>query len=315
MPGIGLALHGGGFAGAKQIGLPEELWARNKIPSLIQGVSVGALNAAKLVESGPEGLKKAWLRRQKLGPSSVFNWAGAITHAWSGSLLSDYGLNELVREGEDGLVMSKIMASPIELQIAVRNETHDRIDIFSNRDEAVQKDPEILRKAIKASASLPGIFPPVEINGEWYSDGWHFDLSKMTDCEVIFVVINDESKIGKNFHQAKWYKRFFVGFSENLDDAVEAHIASFLENHPEFDKIKLDSKLGFVDRGVRKAITAAKKFLGISHQLVITTPEYKIPTLILDSFRMADKHYEGDIVQASRLSLEQAKKLLDELGF
>lgn len=314
MPGIGLALHGGGFAGAKQIGLPEELWTRNKIPSLIHGVSVGALNAAKLVESGPEGFKKAWLKRQKLGPHCIFNWAGAFTRVLSSALLSDYGLNELVREGEDGLIMQKIISSPIELQVVVRNETKYEIEIVSNRDERVRKDPEILRKAIKASASLPGIFPPVEINGDWYSDGYHFNLEKLAECDLVFIVINDEPKIGQDFHAAKWHKRFSVGFNENIDDVVEDRIDSFLEHHPEFDRFKLDSELNFIQRAFKRAIDAGKKFLGASHQLVVMSPSYSIPTLVLDSFRMADKCYEGDISQAMRLSREQAKKLLDKLG-
>ena len=308
MPKIGLVLNGGGFAGAKQVGPPKELWRREQIPAVIQGVSVGAMNAAKLVESGPDELEKNWRQREKIGPQSIFNWRGAFFHAFSNHLLSDRGLNELVNQ----LDIYKILESPIKLQVIVRNESKQQLEVFTNHDPQFVDNPEKLRKIIKASTSLRGIFPPVEIDGQWYCDGYYFKLEELTDCDTIFLLLNDEQKVGSDFHLATWYKRFVVDFNEVLDDLNVERIDNFLETHPEFGEYKAESSLSWVQKTLKHWTEKVKKVLG-SKQLVVISPSYSIPTLTLDSFTMPTKFMEGDVSKAIRLGTEQAKKLFDEM--
>lgn len=307
-------LHGGGFAGIKQVGFAKEAWMRDKIPEAIQVVSVGALNGAGLVEAGPEEVERRWRLIERKGPSSIFNWKGIPFHLFSNAFLSDYGLNELVNQ----LDMNKIIASPIRLEVAVRNETANRLDFFSNHDIDIKENPEILRKAIKASASLPGIFPPVEINGEYYSDAYCFDLERLAKFETILLLMNEEPKAGKDLHLLPSYQRLFVGFNEILDDFIELKIDSFIDKHPEFKRIQINSNLGIFDRIKKKLADAASKILEAldlkdSRQLIVISPEYSIPSLRLDNFRQPSKNQEGDISKAIRLSQEQAKRLLDQL--
>lgn len=312
---LALVLHGGGFAGAKQVGFAKELWGRGKIPSVIQAVSVGALNGAGLVEVGPEGVELRWRLIERKGPSSIFNWKGIPFHFFSNALLSDHGLTDLVNQ----LDMSKIVNSPIRLEVVVRNESRNELIFFSNHDIDVKENPELLRKAIKASASLPGFFPPVEINGEYYSDAYYFDLERLAKFETILLLMNDEPKANKNLHLLPSYQRIFVGFNEILDDLIEFKIVeSFVEKHPEFKRIKISSNLGIFDRIKKKLAAAASALLEAldlkdSRQLIVISPEYSIPTLTLDSFHQPSKNQEGDISKAIRLSQEQAKQLLDQL--
>ncbi len=311
---LALVLHGGGFAGAKQVGFAKELWARGKIPSVIQVVSVGALNGAGLVEVGPEEVERRWRIIERKGPSAIFNWKGIPFHLFSNALLSDYGLNDLVSQ----LDMNKIVTSPIRLEVAVRNETTNQLTFFSNHDLDIKDNPEILRKAIKASASLPGIFPPVEINGEYFSDAYCFDLERLAKFETILLLMNEEPQANKDLHFWPSYQRLFVGFNEILDDLVELKIDSFVDKHPEFKRIKISSNLGIFNRIKKKLAAAADKILEVldlkdTRQLIVISPEYSVPTLRLDSFRQPNKTQEGDISKAIRLSQEQAKQLLDQL--
>ncbi len=216
------------------------------------------------------------------------------------------------------LDMNKIVASPIRLEVAVRNETTNQLMFFSNHDLDIKENPEILRKAIKASASLPGIFPPVEINGEYHSDAYCFDLERLAKFETILLLMNEEPKVNKDLHVLPSYQRLFVGFNEILDDLVELKIDSFVDKHPDFKRIKISSNLGIFDRMKKKLATAADKILEAldlkdSRQLIVVSPEYSIPTLRLDSFHQPTKTTEGDISKAIRLSQEQAKRLLDQL--
>ncbi len=310
MSKVALVLPGGGYRGAKQVGFAKELFVR-KQPSIIQGVSVGALNAAGLVEIGPDGIEARWREIERKGPSSIFNWIKALTRFFFSSyFFPDKGLAELVNQ----IGIEKIINSPIELQVVVRNENTKEKVVFSSRDDRIINNPEILRKAIRASASLPGFFPAVEIEGEWYSDGYYFDLEELVDNDTICVVFNDDpAAINKDLHAAHCFKRMFVGYGEVLDDMIEEKIDNFLEHHSEFNEFKVDSNLNPILRSAKKFIDRGKKLVGLGKQLIAISPSYSISTLELDTFKPPNKSQEGDISKAIRLSQEQAKRLLDQI--
>lgn len=309
MSRLALVLPGGGYRGAKQVGPAKELFSR-KTPSIIQGVSVGALNAAGLVEVGPDGIEARWKLIEKSGPNQIFNWRTAAFHVLTNALFSTKGLDDLVNKMD----MSKIIGSPIELQVVTRNETTQEHVIFSNRDPRMEKDPEIMRKAIKASASLPGFFPAVEIEGAWYSDGYYFDLERLADCSTILIIFNEDSGPLKDLHNMSCFKRMFVGYGEVLDDMISEQIQNFLDHHNEFTQVKFDSDINPLRKVTNWLIQKAKKTVGIGGQLIAMSLAQPIPTLELDTFRQASKsNPEGDISKAIRLSQEQAARLFDQI--
>lgn len=72
---------------------------------------------------------------------------------------------------------------------------------FSNRDDAIVKNPGLLRNAVAGSAAIPPFFPAVPFNGFSLVDSGIIDYERAVDagCEVIFVLrphfvhIRDES--------------------------------------------------------------------------------------------------------------------------
>lgn len=318
MPKVGLVLLGGGFAGCYQVGLPKVLWEKNWIPSKIQGVSVGALNAAKLVESNPDELKKIWIDIEEKGPNVLFPSLGLVDIAKAAFAKRDhvYAGQSLDNLLDRNLDPEKVLASPIELEVVVWNTKKRRAEIFANKGESivddqndkkktirhVAKDPQILRKAIRASASLPGFFPPVEINGELYSDGYWMKLESFADSDVVFLLDNDQVTISAD-PQDGWrrniVRQLFAGFRDTLDELIDTKIDLFLERYPNFNA-KVDSPIDLFKKLWRD-------LTGNSARLVILTPFYQISSLRLDYFKY------GDITNAVGQSIIQAQKVWDQM--
>lgn len=304
---------GGGLTGAN-IGLWDELFRRGKRPKKVHGVSVGALNCAMIAQDGPSALEQHWREVGRGKPSDIFSWKGIPWHVlkWDPSLLSDAGLDALMRK----IDCKKIIESDIELEVVVNSEAHKRMEIISSREKRFQDNPELLRLFIKASASLTGYFPPVNIEGQNYSDGYYFHLEHLEDFDTIFIMQNDDPAFSPKVEPA--YKRLRVGARQVLDDMEELQILYFLERHKEFQKqAHVDSGLGFF-RGLPGKI---KKLFGdvgakveevltgtppkIPKRLFLVSPNYSIPTLKMDYF------CPGDIEKAIELSKKQARELLE----
>ncbi len=306
---IAVMQHGGGFIGAN-IGVWKVLDRIGKRPKKVRGVSVGALNCAMYAQAGSAPLEKYWREVGHGKPSDIFSKMGIPWHLLSESLLSDYGLNQLTKK----LDCQKIIDSDIELEVVVHNETKGILEIISSRDSRFKKDPEKLRKFIKASASLTGYFPAVEIDGELYSDGYYFRLEGLEDFDTIFVIVNDDPNPAPV--PRIWYKRFRVGVRHVLDDMADLQMLYFLELNKEFRRFtKVESQLGFFKRlaeqvknfpatvaaKVEEVLTGEPQF---PKRLILVSPNYSIPTLTLDDFR------PGDIDRAIDLSTKQAEDLL-----
>lgn len=318
MPDIGLALLGGGFAAAYQVGLPTCLWARGKKPKKIQGVSAGALNAAKLVESGPEELRNIWAKIEENGPEYVFQSHLVTTlikrldHVYARE-----GVERLIRENMN---MEKVLSSEIELEVVTWNRTQRRTELFANKPLAgfdsegsgkrniirhVVTDPETMHKAILASASLPGLFQAVEINGQLYTDGYRMELETFADsCDLIFLLDNDQVTLSNDLDDGRTrrvVRQLFMSFRDTLDDLIDTRVGLFLERHHDFDTT-IDSPIALFKRLLREATGSAK-------QLVMLSPHYHIPSLQLDTFN----RYKADISRAIHQSTTQAQAQLDAL--
>ncbi len=316
---IALVLDGGGFNGAKAVGIAKSLWQRGKIPAKIQGVSVGAINAAKLVESGADALEKGWIEMADGHHHDIFkiDWAKLLFHpiSWldSNSFYKDDGLLMLIGK----LDPQKIIDSPIELELAMNNETDGKMEILSSRDEMFLEKPELILQAVKASSSLTGLFPPVEIAGKWYSDGYHFHLDRMSGFDTVFIVLNDDP-VPKIYPKSNKFRRLFAGFSRVLDDAINDKIDNFLKSHrDEFSEFKISSKNKLFIRMRDNFMNGVAKVLG-KGRVVVITPNYSIPTLELGRFektvmRRGVVGRLGDLETAMQLSYEQSEELMKEL--
>src|SRR3990172_8897254 len=79
---VGVIFDSGAFYGAFGMGAAKAIWERGIKPIALGGVSVGALNAAKITENnslkGVKELEKVWLEIEQTGPSAVFSTWEAV---------------------------------------------------------------------------------------------------------------------------------------------------------------------------------------------------------------------------------------------
>ena len=113
---VGIIFNGGGFAGAFSVGYIKALWEKGIRPEHLQGISVGALNASKLLEcDGAKELEQIWLDIEQARASSVFNWKDLPQNLWnwkkSPALFNAKGLWDIICK----INVEKIIKSPVEL--------------------------------------------------------------------------------------------------------------------------------------------------------------------------------------------------------
>ena len=156
-------LTGGASHGAVQVGMLAALADAGIVADEVIGVSSGALNAvAYATEPTPRGIERlatTWrqVRRSRifpLRPGLILGGLGRRDH-----LVPNTGLrawidhNRRIEHLEDAVLPVHVVATDLETGAAV---------LLS------QGDPT---PALLASCAIPGIFPPVEIDGRRYIDG------------------------------------------------------------------------------------------------------------------------------------------------
>lgn len=149
---VGITLSGGGARGIAHIGVLQALEENGIYPEVISGTSAGSIVGA-LYASGktPEEMIKF------VKDSSIF---GLITIGFptTGLTKLTYLRQMLAKHIEE----DRFEALNKKLFIAVANLNRGHIEIISSGK---------LFDVVMASSSLPLVFKPVEINGEYYIDG------------------------------------------------------------------------------------------------------------------------------------------------
>jgi NTE family protein len=153
-PTIGLALGGGAARGFAHIGVMRTLAAHGIVPDVIVGTSIGAVVGGCYAARELDNLE-AWARG--LNVRSVLSY---LDVNFSGSGLIRGG--HLSRRMEAALKDTRIDDLPIRFA-AIATEFNTGHEIWLTRGR--------LAEAMRASYSLPGIFPPVLIGGRWLVDG------------------------------------------------------------------------------------------------------------------------------------------------
>lgn len=155
---------GGGPLGAVQVGWVRALLEKGITPGFVVGASVGALNAvfvaANPTAEGAQTLRDLWMRMRK---DDLFP-GGRLVSAWhavrKGSFVfSNAGLKRLIEEGLTPRTFEEL-----------KMPAHVVATDIASGDEVWFSSGEILEKLL-ASAAMPGVFPPVAIDGVGYIDG------------------------------------------------------------------------------------------------------------------------------------------------
>jgi NTE family protein len=162
-PDIAFVLGGGGVHGAAEVGMLQALGDAGVHPDLILGTSVGAINGAMLAaapEVAVERLAGLWTNIGDFSPfdASLFEQASTFvrtrTHLHGNHRLRRLLMTHLpVRTFEELELPFQCVAASIE------------------RAGARWFDEGSLIDALLATTAVPGLLPPVEIDGEHHLDG------------------------------------------------------------------------------------------------------------------------------------------------
>jgi NTE family protein len=161
--GPAIVLGGGGVFGATQVGMVRALLESGIRPGLVVGTSVGAINGAAIAAepsiAGVENLASLWASLAEAGmfTENVLARASTLaryrTHVYSPAPLRKLLNAHLPATFADLVVGFQCVAASIE-----RAGAH----WFSSGP---------LSEAVMASAAVPGMLPPVVIDGEHFLDG------------------------------------------------------------------------------------------------------------------------------------------------
>src|ERR1700742_1612132 len=156
-------LGGGGVLGAHEVGMLRALNEAQIRPDLVAGTSVGAINGA-FVAADPDGAA------DRLGEL----WAGAhLQRAFSGTLLGRatrlarsgthlHEIEPLLQMLDDELPAKDFSDLALPFSCVAANVEHATARWFTAGP---------LVPAVLASCAVPGLLPPVEIDGAHYFDG------------------------------------------------------------------------------------------------------------------------------------------------
>jgi NTE family protein len=158
-----LVLAGGGSLGAVQAGMLGALMAAGQTFDFLIGASVGAINAGYFAAdpslAGARNLQAIWrgIRRNDVMPVTLATAMNLVRRR--GYLFSNSALRALL---ERHIPYSLLEQAAIPVHIVAT-------DVLTGQEVVLSKGPVV--EAILASAAIPGIYPPVPIDGRDLVDG------------------------------------------------------------------------------------------------------------------------------------------------
>jgi len=167
---MALVLSGGGAKGAYEAGVAAVFVERGLPIRLVAGSSAGALNAAMVASGRADRLEAMWraVTREQVYMlrASVFfagflpGWLTLLVLNESSSLFDPSPLRDLITASLD---FERIRASPVRLLVTATDLAARQRRVFDNRTVTVD--------VLMAAAAVPGLFPPVEVDGTLLVDG------------------------------------------------------------------------------------------------------------------------------------------------
>ncbi len=188
-----------------------------------------AQSPAKTVASFAEdsqSLVEDWLARAKdFATSSEALERRAIRLVNLGSFISSEPLLKLIQRT---IRFEKIRRSKTALKIMATNWTKGGLDEFSNADLTDEIGPQI----IKASAAMPGFFPPVKIGDDIYVDAAVLGYTKLAPAidagaDVLHVIYVDPDVADVPLGALEstmdtLYRMFVIGWGDNVEVSIKA---------------------------------------------------------------------------------------------
>ena len=161
---VAFVLGGGGLLGAHEVGMLRALLEAGIVPDLVVGTSVGAINGVVVAEDPTTG---AVQRLAEL-------WLGLGLHR----PVRRVGVRPAVHAGPDPHVPAHRSAAARRADLAPAARTFEELHVpfqcvAANVERAAEhwfsRGP--LVEAVLASCAVPGLLPPVQVDGQTYLDG------------------------------------------------------------------------------------------------------------------------------------------------
>lgn len=199
-PRTAFVLGGGGNLGAVQVGQLRALLEHGITPDVIIGCSVGALNGAALAGNPTleevERLTELWrsLGREDIFPASRLSRGPWMFVRNGVSAFPDHGLRRII----EGWMQHRVFE---EMRIpfwAVATSLRTGLEHWFNSGDVIGP--------LLATTALPGVFPPVTINGEDYIDGGvvnNVPMSKAFELKAKRVFVLDVGSLERERHAPK----------------------------------------------------------------------------------------------------------------
>lgn len=157
-------LGGGGNLGSVQVGMLGALFDHDIRPDVLLGCSAGALNAAVIAQdptpAGVRRLERIWagLRGNDVFPAMRFAGPWLLLRRGA-SMCPNSGLRALLRRE---VRIDRFEQAEVPFEVVAT-------ELASGRARWFNRGP--VDEPILASAALPAVLPPVEIDGQLYIDG------------------------------------------------------------------------------------------------------------------------------------------------
>lgn len=163
---VAFVFSGGGPLGALQVGMLKALYEHDLRPDLVVGTSAGALNATwTAFDPSTEGIKRLESQWRRLRDTDLFPGGGRFKASWARMLVRGNRLHENIgirRVIETSLGRPRFEDTQIPLAVTATDLETGAERLFNTGD---------IVEPLLASTAMPGIFPPVPIDGRNYIDG------------------------------------------------------------------------------------------------------------------------------------------------
>lgn len=154
-----LVLSGGGTTGAVEVGFYQALHEAGVRIDLVIGSSVGAINGAMIAAGQPpEALHRHWSTTRPKDFLKV-SWRDVLRGLGARSVFDGRRMRRFLEQGIPARTFEELRIPFVAVATDLNN------------GEAVALDKGDLISAVQASCSLPGLLPPVELDGRLLADG------------------------------------------------------------------------------------------------------------------------------------------------
>ncbi len=180
-----LVLGGGGTRGAVQVGMLQVLAEHGFVPDRVYGASVGAVNGAGFAGDptveGVERITGVWrgIRSGDIYPQRLVHGPWQFLQQRP-SVHPNSGLRRIV---EEGLTFERLEDARVPFEVVATS-------LVDGSERWLTSGPAV--DAILASAAIPAIFPPVELDGDRLVDGGVVDnvpISRAIEAGATRVVV------------------------------------------------------------------------------------------------------------------------------